>query len=46
MRSVERGIDRTTGGSFEGEFLALNLFGDDGLLVRTEMFDADGEVIA
>ncbi len=42
-RMRERGRDRTTGGTFENEFIALNRFDDDGRLAQNEMFDADRE---
>ncbi len=37
------GTDRTTGGAFERQMLRLVVFGSDGLVVRSELFDADRE---
>jgi len=40
-RRTFSGIDRAGGGAFEKQFILLCTFGTDGLVTRTEYFDAD-----
>lgn len=48
LRRTFAGTDRTGGGAFDGELSVLWRFGDDGRLIRWEMFDPDraAEVLA
>ncbi len=46
VRWMTYGIDRTGGGSFESPLLYLSVFGPDGLVTHTEMFDADRDAEA
>ncbi len=46
IRRSERGRVRATGGTYELPFLVALLFGADGLVARTEMFDAGREAEA
>ncbi len=46
VRRTERGRDRASGGSFEGNHLVMHVFGVDGALERLELFDSDREAEA
>jgi class 3 adenylate cyclase len=41
VRQTNFGTDRAGGGTYERPFLAILVFGEDGLLARLEQFDAD-----
>ena len=43
VRWTTAGTDRATGGPYEKQFLLLLVFGTDGLVTRSEQFDADRE---
>jgi hypothetical protein len=46
VRQTHHGTDRASGGAYEQQFLALEVFGSDGLLTRVEEFDADRDAAA
>jgi hypothetical protein len=46
VRGTHYGTDRASGGAYEQQFLALYIFGRDGLLTRLELFDADRDAAA
>src|SRR5262249_47046685 len=46
MRWTHSGVDRAGGGAIERQFIALQLFGDDGLIPRNAQFDANGDAEA
>ncbi|MGH7895064.1 MAG: nuclear transport factor 2 family protein, partial [Candidatus Binatia bacterium] len=46
VRATNFGRDRAGGGAYERPFLALSVFGADGLLTRFEQFDADHDAEA
>jgi class 3 adenylate cyclase/tetratricopeptide (TPR) repeat protein len=46
LHRITSGTDRTSGGTYERHLLALEVFGADGLVVRSERFDADREADA
>ncbi|MBX3023588.1 AAA family ATPase [bacterium] len=43
LRRLFTGLDRESGGAFEGECLVLWRCGDDGRITHWELFDVDGE---
>ncbi len=46
LRRITSGTDRSSGGTYERHLLVLEVFGADGLVVRSERFEADHEAEA
>src|SRR5262249_5609268 len=46
VRRTASGTDRSGGGAYERQFLALWVFGSDGRIARVEQFDADADAAA